>query len=69
MTISEFVAFVALVCNFDSPKLDREFKEVCSEHYVNCAIVGDKPVRGRLSRCVEEARSLSTPTTFRQKQY
>lgn len=60
MTINEFIVFVSLVCNFDSPSLSRDYKELCSEHYTNCAIRDDQTVeRGRLSKCVEQAKDKS----------
>lgn len=50
MTVAEFMVFVSLVCNFDSPisQVPRIVKEDCMEYYVNCAIKDD----GKISRLV-----------------
>lgn len=63
MTITEFMVFVSLVCNFDSPisQVPRVVKEDCMEYYVNCTIKGDgsKISRLDLSNCNLKAKEAS----------
>lgn len=59
MTINEFMIFVALVCNFDSPriKVSTTYKEICVDYYVNCAVKDDIRVdRLTLSNCNMKAK-------------
>lgn len=62
MTISEFMIFVSLVCNFDAPttQVSRIMKEDCMEYYVNCTVKdADNINRILLSNCNLKAKDAS----------
>ena len=59
MTISEFVVFVSAVCNFHAKDVPRQYKELCMEYYVNCAVTSDqeKVDRRKLYTCLDKAKA------------
>jgi hypothetical protein len=62
MTLSEFMIFVSLVCNFDSPttQVPSQVKRDCMEYYVNCAIKSEDTVsRLLVSNCNLKAKDAS----------
>lgn len=63
MTINEFMMFVSLVCNLESPtsQVPRHVKTDCVEYYTNCAIKGDGSKIDRLtvSNCTIKSKDAS----------
>ena len=56
--VMDLVAIIAAVCMFSDPKVSKDYKIMCMEEIVNCAVDKNAEVsEKKLQECIKEQRN------------